>query len=232
MQMRRANSADVPLLSSLPLTSWTPPYFIELALHCLRFMLMSCPVHDRCTCYGASLQYTATMATSTASPSSSQFAPQTNNILVGYEWTAPVVTATSSSWYPLESLMIQPPTLQSGQDTLLQSDSYRLDNGHEASSLHNTYHRESHSYEREQKLALRSREQVRFPRSLIPPSQTKVKFSLQHSTRILRHTFMAFLGWPCPATTPNHWCRFIELIRVARPLVLRTMTDSRNLNLS
>jgi hypothetical protein len=122
---------------------------------------MSCLIHDRCTCYGAPLQYTATMTTTPASMNSSQFAPQTNNIFVGYEWAAPLVASTSAAWYPLE--FIQPPTLHSGQDTLLQSGSHRLDNAHEASSFRNVYHQESHGYEREQKQALRSREQVRFP---------------------------------------------------------------------
>jgi len=190
---------------------------------------MSCPIHDRCTCYGAPLQYTATMTTTAASTNSSQFAPQTNNIFVGYEWAAPLVATTSAAWYPLESLMIQPPTLHPGQDALSQSGNHRLDNAHEALSFRNMYHQESHGYEREQKPALRSREQVRFPPFLgtRTPFRTYAKLSLQRSIRIPRHTFRAFLGWPCPATTPNHWCRSFELIKVARCLALRILTDTR-----
>jgi hypothetical protein len=191
---------------------------------------MSCPIHDPCTCYGAPLQYTATMATTPASTNSSQFAPQTNNIFLGYEWATPLVATTSAAWYPLD-LMIQPPTLHSGPDTHLQSGSHRLDNAHEASSLRNMYHQESHGYEREQKLALRSREQVRFPPFLgaRTPFRAYAKCSSQRrSTRILRHTSRAFLGWHCPATTPNHWCHSFEPIKVARRLALWILTDTRN----
>jgi len=118
---------------------------------------MSCPIHDRCTCYG-SLQYTASVtSTSMGSP---QFAPQTNNIFVGYEWTTPLVTP-SAAWCPLEPVIIQPPTLRSGQETL-QSDRHRLGNMHEALPLHSAYHRESR-VDREQKQAS-LREQVRLPR--------------------------------------------------------------------
>ena len=113
---------------------------------------MSCPIHDRCTCYAASLHYTASLTTSTGS---SQLVPQANNIFVGYEWGAPLVP-TSSAWYPFESVLIQPPTSHSAGNT------------HETMSLHNPYHPEPRVYEREQKLASPSREQVCFPFSYTP----------------------------------------------------------------
>src|ERR1700679_3508544 len=109
---------------------------------------MSCPIHDRCTCYAASLHYTASLATTTAS---SQLIPPTNNILVGYEWAAPLVP-TSTPWYPFESILIQPPMSRSG---------------HKVSGtvpLHDSYHPDV--YERERKPAPPSHQQVRFPSSL------------------------------------------------------------------
>jgi hypothetical protein len=151
---------------------------------------MSCPVHDRCTCYGSSLQYSASMTTT--STGSAQFAPQTNNIYVGYEWAAPLV-ATSAAWYPLESVMVQPPTSHPGQD-ILQSDYYRLGNGYETSPpLFNACHRESRGLECEQKQAPPLREQVCFP-NFDPPSRAYAKFSLQHNIHILRRTSRVFLG--------------------------------------
>jgi len=129
---------------------------------------MSCPIHDRCTCYAASLHYTASLATTTAS---SQLVPQTNNILVGYEWAAPLVP-TSTPWYPSESVLIQPPTTT------------RL--GQEISGtvpLHNSYHPEPRIYEHEQKSVPLSREQVRFPSLHSVPGLPKA--SSQLNTRIL-----------------------------------------------
>jgi hypothetical protein len=128
---------------------------------------MSCPIHDRCTCYAASLHYTASLATTTAS---SQLVPQTNNILVGYECAAPLVP-TSTPWYPFESVLIQPPTLCSGQEI----------SG--TVPLHDSYHPEPRVYEREQKPAPPSREQVRFPSLHSVPGLPKA--SLQLNTRIL-----------------------------------------------
>jgi hypothetical protein len=90
---------------------------------------------------------------------SPQFVPQTNNILLGYEWGAPLVT--SSAAWSLEPVIIQPPTLRSGQE-IIQSDYYRLGNMHEAPPLHSAYHREPRVRDREQKQAS-LREQVRFP---------------------------------------------------------------------
>lgn len=129
---------------------------------------MSCPIHDRCTCYAASLHYTASLTTTTAS---SQPVPQTNNILVGYEWAAPLVPTSTPSWYPFESVLIQPPTLRSGQEI-----SGPL-------PLHNSYHPESRVYEREQKPTPPSRELVRFPSLHSVPGLQKA--SLQLNTRIL-----------------------------------------------
>jgi hypothetical protein len=131
---------------------------------------MSCPIHDRCTCYAASLHYTAPLATTTAS---SQLVPQTNNILVGYEWAAPLVP-TSTPWYPFESVLIQPPTTRSGQET----------SG--TVPLHNSYYPEPRVYEREQKPAPPSREQVRFPSLHSVPGLPKA--SSQLNTRILHST--------------------------------------------
>ena len=126
--------------------------------------------------------------------------------------------------------MIQPPTLHSGQDTLLQSGSHRLENAHEASSYRNMYHQESHGYERERKQALRSREQVRSAHRSTP-AHAYSKVSLQRSIRILHRTFRVFLGWPYPAATLNHLCRrSFELAKVARHLALRILTDSHNSN--
>lgn len=134
-RVRRANSADVPFSLLSPL------YLTDLGFG--HYSSMSCPIHDRCTCYAASLNYTASLATSTAS---SQLAPQTNNILVGYEWAAPLAS-TSSPWYPFESVLIQPPTSRSGQEMF------------GTMPLHNS---EPRVYEREQKPAPTSREQVCF----------------------------------------------------------------------
>lgn len=107
------------------------------------YSLMSCPIHDRCTCYAASLHYTASLSSTTAS---SQLVPQTNNILVGYEWAAPLVP-TSTPWYPFESVLIQPPASRSGQEI----------SG--TVPFHDSYHPEPGVYEREQKPAPPSREQ-------------------------------------------------------------------------
>jgi hypothetical protein len=140
---------------------------------------MSCPIHDRCTCYGAPLQYTTSMTTGSTSMGSPHSVPQTNNILLGYEWAAPLVTS-SAAWYPVEPVIIQPPTLHSGQE-IIQSDRYRLGNMHEASPLHSAYHRESRVHHREQKQASSFREQVRFPLPHIPlRAKAKVKLATQH----------------------------------------------------
>lgn len=146
---------------------------------------MSCPIHDRCTCYAASLHYTAPLATTTAS---SQLVPPTNNILVGYEWAAPLAP-TSTPWYPFESVLIQPPTSVSG---------------HEISGtvpLHDSYYPEPRVYERERKPAPPSREQVRFPSLHSVPGLPKA--SLQLSTRILRGTSRVLPECPCPTITPK-----------------------------
>ena len=175
---------------------------------------MSCPIHDRCTCYS---QYTASViSTSMSSP---QFVPQTNNILVGYEWAAPLVTS-SATWCPLESVIIQPPTLRSGQE-ILQSDCPRLGNIHEASPLHSAYRRESRVHDREQKQAS-FREPVRLSRPQIPLCLYQV--SSQPNIRIPHHTSKEFLAWPCPAMY-----RYFNLIEIAR-LALRIMTCSRQSN--
>jgi hypothetical protein len=131
---------------------------------------MSCPIHDRCTCYAASLHYTASLATTTAS---SQLVPQTNNILVGYEWATPLVP-TPTPWYPFESVLIQPPTSRSGQEF----------SG--TVPLHDSYHPEPRVYEREQKPAPPSREQVRFLSLHSVPGLPKA--SLQLNTRIPHST--------------------------------------------
>ncbi|KAH9991496.1 hypothetical protein BJV77DRAFT_1159546 [Russula vinacea] len=97
---------------------------------------MSCPIHDRCTCYATSLHYTASLSTSTGS---SQL-PQASNIFVGYEWAAPMVP-TSAAWYPLDSVILQPQTSHSAGNT----------SG--TMPLHSSYYPEPHVYEREQKVA-------------------------------------------------------------------------------
>ena len=107
---------------------------------------MSCPTHDRCTCYSTSLHYTASLSTSTGS---SQLIPQANNIFVGYEWAAPMVP-TSAAWYPLDSVILQPPT------------SHSEGNMSGTMPLHGSYYPEHRVYEREQKMAA-SHEQVCFP---------------------------------------------------------------------
>jgi hypothetical protein len=111
---------------------------------------MSCPIHDRCTCYATSLHYTASLSTSTGS---SQL-PQASNIFVGYEWAAPMVP-TSAAWYPLDSVILQPQTSHSAGNT----------SG--TMPLHSSYYPEPHVYEREQKVAS-SHEQVCFPFSYTP----------------------------------------------------------------
>ncbi|KAI9510970.1 hypothetical protein F5148DRAFT_472731 [Russula earlei] len=106
---------------------------------------MSCPLHERCTCLITSLPFTAPL-TATSSP---HLTPHMSNILVGYEWTTPLVTS-SAAWYPLEPVMIQPPMSHSGQE-ISQSECYRLGDAHGALSLYGAYHRESHANEHENK---------------------------------------------------------------------------------
>jgi hypothetical protein len=197
---------------------------------------MSCPIHDRCTCYGSSLQYTATMTTAATPSGSSQFAPQTNNIFVGYEWAAPLVTTTSAGWYPLESLMIQSPTSHSGQDTLLHSDSHCLHNAHEASSHRNPYHREPHGYEREQKqVPLRPREQVRFPHSsvfhpgLIPKlacSRAPVSYTV-HSRLFSNGLAQQLLGTIGATLSSSSKWHGIWLCELRRTLAIRIRREPR-----
>lgn len=126
---------------------------------------MTCPIHwhDRCACYNASLQYTTSITTTTAS---SQFSPQAGNIFVGYELATPLV-ATSGAWHPVESVIIQPPGSYSGHETL-QPDCYRLPNTYETLPLQNGYRREAYVPEQEQKPAPLSREQVRFLTPNVP----------------------------------------------------------------
>jgi hypothetical protein len=147
---------------------------------------MSCSIHDRCTCYAAFPNYTASLATTTAS---SQLVPQTNNILVGYEWAAPLVP-NSTPWYPFESVLIQPPTSGSGQEI----------SG--TVPVHNSYHPEPRVYEREQKPAPPSREQVRFPSLHSVPGLPKA--SLQLNTHIIHITSRVLPECPCRQTiTPK-----------------------------
>jgi hypothetical protein len=134
---------------------------VYLSTHLARFAqhaLMSCPIHwnGSCTCYNASLQYTTSITTTTAS---SPFGPQAGNIFVGYELATPLVT-TSGAWHPVESVVIQPSTPCSEQGSS-QPDCYRLANMYETWPLHPGYRRESRVHEQEQKLAPFSREQVR-----------------------------------------------------------------------
>jgi hypothetical protein len=138
---------------------------------------MSCPIHDRCTCYGASLQYAASLTTTTTD--SSQFPPQTNNIFVGYEWAAPLV-ATSATWSPLESMVIQPPMSHSGRETL-QSDRSRHENAYGTLPVHNV-HRRPHVRQLEQKSGPPSREQVHLSFPILRPSPrlTPSQIAAQH----------------------------------------------------
>ena len=164
-RVRRANSADVPL---------SPLYIFHLVdLEFYHYSLMSCPIHDRCTCYAASLHYTASLTTT----ASSQLVPQANNILVGHGWPSP----TSTPWYPFESVLIPPPTSHSGQEI----------SG--AMPLHNPYYPEPRAYEREQKPAPSSRERVRFP-SIVHSVPDLHKDSLQPNTRILHRTSRVLPG--------------------------------------
>jgi hypothetical protein len=109
---------------------------------------MACQIHDPCnsSCYAASLHYMASLTTT----ASLQLVPQTDNILVGYEWASPLVP-TSTPWYPFESELIQFPTSHLGQES----------SG--TVPLHNPYHPEPRAYEREQKPAPPFRERVRTP---------------------------------------------------------------------
>ncbi|KAI9433306.1 hypothetical protein H4582DRAFT_1000821 [Lactarius indigo] len=115
---------------------------------------MSCPIHDRCTCCSASLQYTASMT----SAGSSQFAPQSGNLLFGYEW-APLVATPGGPWHTVDPVAFHTSSMSySGQD-LPQPDYYRPRNTYEAMPLHHAYTRESRLHAQEQKQALPSREQ-------------------------------------------------------------------------
>ncbi len=115
---------------------------------------MSCPIHDRCTCC-TSLQYTASITTA----GSSQFAPQSSNILFGYEW-APLVASSGGPWHTVDPVTYHPSSMSySGQD-LSQPDYHRPRNTYETMPPHHTYHRESRAHAHEQKQALPSREQV------------------------------------------------------------------------
>jgi hypothetical protein len=117
---------------------------------------MSCPIHDRCTCSSASLQYSASIT------SSSQFAPQSGNIVYGYEWAAPPVTSSGGPWHTTVDPGTYRPssTLNSGQD-LSQPDYYHSRNSFETMPPQHSYYRESRLHPHEQKQALPSREQVR-----------------------------------------------------------------------
>ncbi|KAH8996976.1 hypothetical protein EDB86DRAFT_959103 [Lactarius hatsudake] len=119
---------------------------------------MSCPIHDRCTCCSASLQYTASITTA----GTSQFAPQSSNLLFGYEW-APLVASPGGPWHAVDPVAFHPSSMScSGQD-LSQPDYYRPRNTYEAMPLHHAYNRESRPHVHEQKQALPSREQPSYP---------------------------------------------------------------------
>lgn len=116
---------------------------------------MSCPIHDRCACCSASLQYTASIT------SSSQFAPQSGDIVFGYEWASPLVTTPGGPWHStVDPGTFRPSSsLYSGQD-LSQQAYYHSRNSFETMPPHHTYYRESRAHAHEQKQALPPREQV------------------------------------------------------------------------
>ncbi|KAF8257698.1 hypothetical protein EI94DRAFT_1259573 [Lactarius quietus] len=140
---------------------------------------MSCPIHDRCTCCNASLQY----ASITTTTGSSQFAPQSGNLLFGYEWAAPLVATSGGTWHTaVDPVTLHPPsTLYSGQD-LSQPDYYRSRNSHETVPLYNPYQRESRAYPREQKQVLPSREQPQYTPYIQGVSRVAIPSSYSGST--------------------------------------------------
>jgi hypothetical protein len=118
---------------------------------------MSCPIHDRCTCCSTSLQYAAAITTTTGS---SQFFPQSSNILFGYEWAPPLVATPGGAWHTVDPVTLHPSSTSYPGLDLPQPDCYRPRNTYETMPSHHTYHREPLAHPYEQKKALPSREQV------------------------------------------------------------------------
>ncbi|KAN0131042.1 hypothetical protein V8E53_011175 [Lactarius tabidus] len=143
---------------------------------------MSCPIHDRCTCFGASPQYTPSIT------SSSQFAPQSGNIVFGYEWSAPLVTSSGGPWHTaVDPGTFRPsPTLYSGQD-LSQPDYYHSRNSFETMPPQHTYYRESRAHPREQKQALPSREQPQYTPYIQGVSRVAIPSSFSGSAHPALH---------------------------------------------
>ena len=220
--MRRANSADVspsrPLFSLLFLSYLSTPHQAR-SNQCA---LMSCPIHDRCACCSTSLQYAASITTTTGS---SQFAPQSGNIVFGYEWGAPLVTASGGPWHTVDPVTFRPAsTLYSGQD-LSQPDRYRARNSYETMPLHHTYHRETRAHPHEQKQALSSREQVRIV--IVNLSSQAHTGSIRDASPHTRHTSKGSVGWQSP--TPFRGQRYQRsiCIVVARPVSQATRNSRK-----
>ena len=116
---------------------------------------MSCLIHDRCTCCSTSLQYTASIT------SPSQFAPQSGDIVLGYEWAAPLVSTPGGPWHTtVDPGTFRPSSsLYSGQD-LSQQAYCPSRNSFETMPPHHTHYLESLAHAHEQKQALPPREQV------------------------------------------------------------------------
>ena len=95
--MHHVNSADDPLFLTGSST------WLLIARYC-----MSCPIHNHCTGYAASLPCNTSMvrpSTTTIFFPSLELIPQANNIFVGYEWGAPLAPspiACPSQWYPFD----------------------------------------------------------------------------------------------------------------------------------
>ena len=146
--MRRANSADVPLQRIPPSLSLSLPYLsTQHPARSNQCALMSCPIHDRCTCCSTSLQYTSSISTT----ATSQFAPQPCNTFFGYDYAAPLVAAPGGPWNTVDPVTLLPSSSPYAGQYLPQSDCYRPRNTYETVPLHLMYRREFRANSHEQK---------------------------------------------------------------------------------
>jgi hypothetical protein len=100
--VHHVNSADDPFFLTGSST------WLLIARYC-----MSCPIHNHCTGYAASIPYDTPMvrpSTTTIFSPSLELVPQANNIFVGYESGAPLPTSpiacpsqSKSRWYPFDA---------------------------------------------------------------------------------------------------------------------------------
>ena len=102
---------------------------------------MLCPIHDRCTCCSAPLQYTTSISTTM---SSSQFTPES---FFGYEWASPLVATSGGPWNTIAPVTFHSSsTLYSGPT---QPDCYHPRNTYKTMPLHIMHQREAQTYAHE-----------------------------------------------------------------------------------